>query len=259
MKTIDQALIEMKQKKLGLMTHVVVGFPSLKETREIVKRMAESGADFIELQIPFSDPMADGPTIMKANDIALANGVRLDDCLELMSDLSKEVDAALLFMTYYQMVFHRGVAKFCKQAKQAGAQGLIVPDMPLDEESHEHFMAEANKQKLSHIRLLSPTSTDERIKLNAKVENGFVYCTSRSGTTGAGQEIAPDLKAYLKRVKKYVKVPVAVGFGISKPEHLAALVGHAEMAVVGSAAIDCISNEGVPAISKFIKNLQSQL
>lgn len=260
MKTINEQLtIIKKQKKIGLMTHVVVGFPNLKATVQIVKDMEKAGVDFIELQIPFSDPLADGPTIMHANDIALANGTTLKDCFAVMSELSKQVNIPLLFMGYYQSVYNIGVEKFCKLASQAGAQGLIIPDVPIDEESHEHFIANCTKYNLHHIRLLSPTSTVDRIKLNAKVQNGFVYCTSRSGITGANNELDPTVVKYIGVVKKYIKTPIALGFGISKPEHIAALAGKVDVAVVGSAVIDLVEKEGIKAVFGFIKKLLSKV
>lgn len=258
--TVKQQLAQIKaHKKIGLMTHVVVGFPSLAATVQIVKDMAAAGVDFIELQIPFSDPLADGPTIMHANDVALAQGVTLSDCFKVMKSLSQQVEIPLLFMGYYQSVFHVGADTFCQRAAQAGAQGLIIPDMPIDEESFEHFIAACKKHTLHHIRLLSPTSTEERMKLNAKVQNGFVYCTSRSGTTGANNELDPAVMKYLQTVKKYIKVPLALGFGISKPEHIAALVGKVDLAVVGSAVIELIDKQGVGAITGYIRKLLSKV
>ena len=258
MPTIETQLTEIKRhKKIGLMTHAVIGFPTLPATVQLVKTMATAGVDFVELQIPFSDPLADGPTIMHANDVALANGVTLKDCFAVMKELSQSVKIPLLFMAYYQSVFHLEVENFCRRAKAAGAQGLIIPDIPIDEEKFEHFMQACRKYDLHHIRLLSPTSTVERIKLNATVQNGFVYCTSRSGTTGARQALAPDLQAYLTLVKKYVSVPLAVGFGISQPAEVKALVGQADIAVIGSALIDLIQAKGLAAVAPYIKSLLS--
>lgn len=260
MKTINEQLLEIrKNKKIGLMTHVVIGYPTLEDTVTIVKEMEKAGVDFIELQIPFSDPLADGPTIMHANDISLAQGTASDDCFKIMKKLSNEVKIPLLFMGYYQSVFRHGAQNFCKKARESGAQGLIIPDIPLDEEKHEGFIQACNDNQLHHIRLISPTSTDERIKLNAKLQNGFVYCTSRSGTTGATNALDPQVEKYLENVKKYITVPIALGFGISKPEHVQAIVGKADIAVVGSAVIDVIEKEGVSAVPKYIKYLLSKV
>jgi len=260
MKTIHEQLLHIRQyKKIGLMTHVVIGFPTIEMTERIVMEMAEAGVDFIELQIPFSDPLADGPTIMMANDVALQNGVTLQDCFACMNRLSKKVNIPLLFMAYYQSVFHVGADEFCRQAREVGAQGLIIPDIPIDEEFHEHFIESCEKYGLHHIRLLSPSSTHVRLKLNAAVQNGFVYCTSRNGITGADNALSSSLKDYLTLVKKYIHVPVAVGFGISQPTQIAALVGNAEIAVVGSAVIDRIVKEGVESVPKYINHLLSEV
>ena len=243
------------KQKIKLMTHVVAGYPSLKATETLVLDMAKAGVDFIEIQIPFSDPLADGPTIMEANDQALKNGATVQDCFTLMKKLSAQVNIPLLFMSYYNILFNYGVENFCQKAHACGAQGLIIPDIPLDEESSEHFIANCEKYHLNHIRLLSPSSTEKRIKLNAQVQNGFVYCTSRVGTTGAKNQIAPDLKNYLKKIRRYISVPIAVGFGISKPEHVQALAGHADIAVIGSAIIKKIKKDGVNSVQGFINSL----
>lgn len=259
MKTINQQLSYLKtKKKIGLMTHVVIGYPTLKETYRIILDMQKVGVDFIELQIPFSDPLADGPTIMYANDIAIRQNITLKDCFELMHSLSKKVHIPLLLMSYYQSVFHFGVDRFCRKASEVGMQGIIVPDMPIDEEPIEHFIESCNRYHLPNIRLLSPTSTVERIKLNAKVQNGFVYCTSRNGTTGSHKGFDVELQGYLDAVKKYITVPIALGFGISSPEHIRYLAGKVDIAVVGSATIERIRREGINSALEFVKELVSE-
>lgn len=261
MNNLDTKLKELKQTgKLGLMTHVVVGYPSLEETVSLVKTMAENGADIIELQIPFSDPLADGPTIMKACEEALANGTKVKDAFRVMKELSDAVETPLLFMAYYNTVFNYGVEKFCAAAQKAGASGLIVPDMPLDEESEEHFFANCKKYNLHHIQVISPASTPERLKKNAKVANGFVYVTARQGTTGAKDALDSGLSDVLKKVRTSMKLPLAVGFGISKKEHLKMLKGHADIAVIGSAIIDVIrtseKHERKHAVKAFLTKLR---
>lgn len=242
MNKLDTKLQELKQnKKLGFMAHVVIGYPSLAETIEIVKTMAASGVDIVELQIPFSDPLADGPTIMKACEKSLTNGTKVKDAFVIMKALSSQVEIPLLFMAYFNTVFVYGVEKFCRDAKTAGAVGLIVPDMPLDEESEEHFYAYAKKYNLHTIHVLSPASTDERLEKNAAAANGFVYFTARQGTTGVKGQLDSKLGSYLQKMRKYFSVPIAVGFGISKKEHINALVGNADIAIVGSAVIDLIN------------------
>lgn len=260
MNLIDKQFEKIKKgKRIGLMTHVVVGYPSLDATEEIVRVMAESGVDFVELQIPFSDPLADGPTIMKASEEALRGGVKVKDSFALMRKLSSTLTIPLLFMGYYNTVFKYGTERFCEDAKMAGASGLIVPDIPLEEEKNEHFTRSARKNNLCVIRVVSPASTNERLEKNAVVAEGFVYCMARQGITGAKDNLDPELVSYLARVKKIFDVPMAVGFGISKREQIQALYGHADMAVVGSAVIDIVGRskryEIGKNVGKFITDL----
>jgi tryptophan synthase alpha chain len=260
MNLLDQQLRKIKQNKsIGLMTHVVIGFPSLEETVTLVKTMAENGADIIELQIPFSDPLADGPTIMKACEEALERGTKVRDAFIVMKELSGAVSIPLLFMAYYNTIFNYGVERFCADAQKAGASGLIVPDMPLDEEPNEHFFKYCKQYNLHHIQVISPASTDERLKKNAKVAKGFVYVTSRQSTTGAKASLAPRIADVLKNVRMYINLPLAVGFGISKKEHLQALKGHADIAVVGSAIIDVVrrakKENRIRSVERWMQNL----
>lgn len=260
MNLIDRQFEKIKrEKRIGLMTHVVVGYPSLEATEEVVRVMAENGADFVELQIPFSDPLADGPTIMKASEEALRNGTKVKDAFALMSKLSSEVKIPLLFMGYYNTVFKYGTEKFCKDAKNAGASGLIVPDIPLEEEKYEHFMKSAKKNDLYAIRVISPASTSERLEKNAAVAEGFVYCMARQGITGAKKDLDPELINYLKRVRSIFDVPVAVGFGISKKEHIQALGGYADTAIVGSAVIDVIAKSKKDEIGRNVREFIEDL
>lgn len=260
MNNIDKKVLEIKKRKrIGLMTHVIVGYPSLDETVTIVKAMADSGVDFVEMQIPFSDPLADGPTIMRACEESLANGTKVKDAFVLMKKLSASVSVPLLFMAYYNTVFRYGAEKFCRDASAAGASGLIVPDMSIDEEKYEHFYQFAQKYRLATIHVISPASTNKRLKKNALVANGFVYCTARQGITGAKRELDPTLRTYLTKIKTIFSVPVAVGFGISNKEHVHALKGSADIAIVGSAIIDVIRNTDkkrrIEAVKQFITNL----
>ncbi len=260
MVTLEEQLQKIKRKRrLGLMMHVIVGYPSLKETNKLVKLMVEEGVDFIELQIPFSDPLADGPVIMRACEQALEKGTKVADAFKVMKELSSTVPIPLLFMGYYNTVFRYGVKKFCADAKRAGAAGLIVPDMPLEEEGEEHFLAYSEENRLPVIRVVSPISTIDRLKKNAIVAEGFVYCSAYQGTTGVRQTLDPILASYLKTVKRYINKPLAVGFGISKPEHIRAIKQHAEIAVIGSALIKTIQeatgDEQEQSVRSFIRSL----
>lgn len=259
MSKIEQQLKKIKQQnRLGLMTHVVIGYPSLEETEKVVLAMAEEGVDFIELQIPFSDPLADGPTIMRACEQSLERGTKVKDAFALAKKLASQVEIPLLFMAYYNTVFKYGVKKFCDDAKKVGISGLIVPDMPLEEEGTEGFGKACESCDLVQIRVLSPASTEERIIKNSKCGEGFVYLTSRQGTTGASTSLDPKLVDNIKRLKKHFSIPVAVGFGISTPEHIASLKGHADIAVVGSKVLDIINTQPdnyLGEVKKFLKGL----
>lgn len=244
---------------IKLMTHVVVGYPSLDETVEIVKTMAEKGVDLVELQIPFSDPLADGPTIMRACEKSLENGTKVKDTFVVMKQLSNQVSIPLLFMSYYNIVFKYGVEKFCQDAKNSGAYGLIVPDMPIDEENEEHFFSSCKKYNLHNIQVISPTSTEDRLKKNTKVANGFVYFTAHQGITGAKDELDPNLSLYLAKMRRFFKIPIAVGFGISKKNHLDMLSKYADIAVIGSAIINIINSSNTRNRQNKIKDFLDSL
>lgn len=245
------------------MTHIVAGFPTLKKSGEVALIMANSGVDFIEIQIPFSDPVADGPTIMAANQTALENGTKVEDCFALMADLHskmKEISASskLLFMSYFNILHHYGVEKFCKKAKECGCYGLIVPDMPIDEEKQEKYLRNCSKYELNAIQVISPLTPVDRLKKIAKVASGFVYCVSRYGTTGQTKSLNSNLHNYLKKVKKYIKLPLAVGFGISEREHVEQVWEVAEIAVIGSKIIGLISDNEkyLLEIEKFLTQIK---
>lgn len=244
----------------GLMTHIVAGYPSIKKCEEIAMVMAESGVKFLEIQIPFSDPIADGPVIMRANQAALDSGVRVEDCFELMKRLKekfkeRDLETQLLFMTYFNIVYKYGVSEFCKRAHECGAYGLIVPDIPIDEENHEHYLEFCEKNDLKPIQVISPLTSEKRLQEIAKVARGFVYCVSRYGTTGESMELNSKLSEYLDRVKKKIDLPIAVGFGISKPEHVVAVHKHAEIAVIGSKFINILNENSEEESIQKIKNL----
>ncbi|MBU1177922.1 tryptophan synthase subunit alpha [Patescibacteria group bacterium] len=248
-----------QEERIGLMTHVVIGYPSMKETEKIVLAMVEAGVDFIELQMPFSDPLADGPAIMQANQRALQNGIGMLDNLALMKKLSSQVNIPLFFMGYYNTVYNYGGERFCQAAARAGASGLIIPDMPREEEKREGFYAASRKNGLANIIVVSPTTTADRLKKISREVKGFVYCMARSGVTGTRTDFSKNLPKYLGRVRKYVKVPLGVGFGISQGADIKKLLGVAEVAIVGSAVINLLGKSSsvrrISAVNKFIKTL----
>ena len=241
MNKITEQLEKLRVRKtLGFMTHVVVGYPDLSGTEKLVLMMDKVGIDFIELQIPFSDPLADGPTIMKASEDSLKKGTRVKDSFDLVKKLSGRISAPLLFMAYFNTVFKYGVEKFCKDANEAGVSGLIVPDLPIEEDENEGFFASCDKNSLIHIQVISPASNKNRLLKNKKVAKGFIYATARQGITDAKKGLDPKIAGYLEEVKSVFDIPVAVGFGISSRERVGMIRDYADIAVVGSAVLDII-------------------
>ncbi|HKK33704.1 MAG TPA: tryptophan synthase subunit alpha [Desulfomicrobiaceae bacterium] len=243
------ALFENKAQ-VRIMTHVVAGFPDLDTTRQLVKTMASCGVSCIEIQIPFSDPLADGPTIMKASQHALDRGVTPKDCFALARELSAEVDIPLLFMTYANIPYAMGVEKFVRRSAEAGIRGLIIPDMAFDE---ENYAPTARKHGLCPIQVLSPTMRQDRLRKILSHGHGFVYTTLKTGITGAGSSIAHEGIEFIHRVKELSNLPVAAGFGISAPEHVRQVMEVADMAVIGSHVINLFSKHGMEAVSEFLK------
>ncbi len=225
------------------MTHIVAGYPDIKTSEELVKRMDGLGVSFIEIQIPFSDPVADGTTLMGAQKVALENNTTTEDVFQLMERLKTTVKTPLLFMTYFNVVYAYGVEAFCKRAGERGVYGLIVPDMPLDEEDTEHYLAACNRHGLHAIQIVSPLTTVERLGQIATVATGFVYCVSRDGITGADTELNPNLSEYLRTVRQYIPIPLALGFGISTRDHVQLALNHADIAVIGSAVVNIYNKE----------------
>ena len=226
----------------GLMTHVVVGYPSLASTGALILAMDEAGADFVELQIPFSDPLADGPTIQSACEAAIARGSRVRDAFTTAAESAARVQAPLLFMAYANTVYRYGVESFCRDATEAGISGLIVPDLPAEAAQHEDYLDACRRHGLHNIVTLAPTSTDERMAKNAAVASGFVYCMSRQGVTGTQLGLAPDIQAYLERARGHLTVPMAVGFGVSDRTRLEKVLPYCDIATVGSALIELLAD-----------------
>ncbi|MBI4129890.1 tryptophan synthase subunit alpha, partial [Candidatus Roizmanbacteria bacterium] len=229
------------KKKIQLMTHSVIGYPSLDETVHFARIMEQAGADYLELQIPFSDPLADGPTIMKACDYALKSGTTVVKSLETIRTITAQVSIPVYVMCYYNTAYTYGTEKFAKKIKNIGGSGLIIPDIPPDEEYNERYSEFCNQYDVENIRVLSPSSTIDRIKKNISVASGFIYYVARHGTTGANQTLDMTSIKKIRTIRKYTNLPIAVGFGISKKVHMKTLQDYADIAVVGSAIIDVIN------------------
>ncbi len=237
------------------MTHIVAGYPDMKTCEEVANLMIDKGVSFMEIQIPFSDPVADGKTIMAANQMSLDSGTDTEDCFELMKKLTSQSNIPILFMSYFNVLFAYGLEEFCKKAKEIGCYGLIVPDIPLDEEEYDHYLEICKKYDLKAIQVVSPISTDERLKKISEVAEGFVYCVSRFGTTGAQSELNEKLEEYLIRVKKFIKVPLAVGFGISDKEQAEYVSSLADIVVIGSKVINLLDEKGQSGVEEFLEEI----
>jgi tryptophan synthase alpha chain len=234
----------------------------LSATREIALAAIDAGADVIELGVPFSDPLADGPVIQRASERALARGTRLKDVLALAADLRKaRPKAGLVIFSYLNPVLRFGMAKFADAAAEAGVDGVLLTDMIVEEAAE--YLAEMERVNLAPIFLAAPTSPDERLQAIAAHSKGFVYAISRTGITGKQQNVAADAAALVERIRRWTKLPVAVGFGISNADHVTQVGEFADAAVIGSAIVELIesterSTEGQApgAVARFIKGLR---
>ncbi|TKB23661.1 tryptophan synthase subunit alpha [Desulfopila sp. IMCC35006] len=244
----------LEQKKILLMTHIVLGYPSFATNRQVIAQMVDNGVDCIEMQIPFSEPMADGPVILKANQDSLALGTTVADCMAFGAEMSRLHDIPFLFMTYYNIIFKYGEERFFRDCLSAGVKGLIIPDLP--PEMGEAFFQLATQFQVAPILIFAPTSTDERMaKLNNSAA-GFIYCAARRGVTGKKSEFDDDFNAYLARCRAATSLPIAVGFGIRNHNDVAAITGKADMAVIGSETIRLVEEQGAEAVGPFIKGLR---
>jgi tryptophan synthase alpha chain len=245
--------------KPGLVVYLTAGDPSLDGTRAIALEAIDAGADVIELGVPFSDPLADGPIIQRASERALARRTSLMDVLALAADIRKErPQAGLILFTYYNPVLRYGLKKFADAAAAAGADGVLVTDLIVEEA--EDYLAEMGRVHLAPVFLAAPTSPDERLEAIATHSKGFVYAISRVGITGKQQSLTSDAALLVARIRRWTKLPVAVGFGISNAEHFSQVAEFADAAVVGSAIVELIERstpETAPgAVARFIKGLR---
>jgi tryptophan synthase alpha chain len=230
-----------REGRLALVAFLTAGYPEKAATPGLVRALVRGGADIIEIGVPFSDPLAEGPTIQRASQIALQHGTTMADCLEITANLRKAgLEVPIVLMGYYNPIIAYGIQRFADAAAAAGVDGVIAVDVPPEESDELHTALRT--QGIDLVYLLAPTSTDERIAEVAKRASGFVYCVSVTGVTGARETLAADLPELLRRVHEQTTVPVAVGFGISRREHVEAVGRMAEGVVIGSAIIDLIAH-----------------
>jgi tryptophan synthase alpha chain len=247
-------------QKPGLVVYLTAGDPDLGTTRDIALAAIDNGADVIELGVPFSDPLADGPVIQRASERAVARGTRLTDVLALAKELRAARPACgIVLFSYLNPVVRMGMQQFCAAAKDAGADGVLLTDMIVEEAGE--YLAEMRAHDLAPIFLAAPTSPDARLKAIGESSKGFVYAISRVGITGTQDKIAGDAKGLVERLRRFTSLPIAVGFGISNAEHVKAVGEFADAAIIGSAIVALIEKtepaQAAEAVAGFIQQLRA--
>jgi tryptophan synthase alpha chain len=246
----------------ALIPFITAGDPDLKTTAEALRVLDQSGADLIELGVPYSDPLADGPTIQAAATRALQRGVRLDDVLEMVKDVTPQLKAPIILFAYYNPILNRGIELFLKQIAEAGVKGLVVPDLPLEEA--RSLLEPAAEIGIEVILLVAPTSSKERIEAIAHQSQGFIYLVSVTGVTGMRNQIESRVQDILQQMRTVTDKPIGVGFGISQPEQALQIKNWgADAVIVGSAFVkrlaDGTPTEGLSAIGEFCQSLKSAI
>lgn len=246
-------LKKLPNNEIGLIGHTIINYPSPEICRESIRIMVEAGVSLIELQIPFSEPVADGPLFMAANHQAIAAGVTIDQCFALMQEVTERYSIPFVFMTYTNIAFKMGFTEFVKQAKAAGAKGAIIGDLPFD--AAPEYLSACHHHQFAAIQLIPPNITEDRLAKVAKASEGFIYAIARSGVTGSKTEMGQNLLSFLTRIRQYSKLPIAVGFGITERSDVEFLKSHADYAIVGSQALRVLQSEGLAGLKKFWQSL----
>jgi tryptophan synthase alpha chain len=242
------------EKDILLMTHIVLGYPSWEICLQVIEAMVEAGVDLMELQIPFSEPMADGPVILRANQKALENGVTVKACLDFAQKVTEKFDIPFFIMSYYNILYKYGVERFAQTLKQRNLRGAIVPDLPPEE--GQEYLEVMKKHSLSPVLFFSPTTPDARMKYIASLAQGFIYCLSRKGVTGADTQFSTDLAGYLARCRRATTLPLALGFGVKEKGDIDFIKGKVDIAVIGSQTIRIVEDQGSGAVGDFIRGLR---
>lgn len=244
------------KKRPGLVAYITCGDPDLATSRAVALAAIRAGADVIELGVPFSDPVADGPVIQRASERALKHGTNLSGVLDVAKQLREQSNAGLVIFSYLNPILQFGLEKFCSAAADAGVDGALVTDLPVEEAGD--YLRAMKAHKLAPVFLAAPTSTEQRLRDVAKHARGFVYAISRTGVTGARQELAADARSLVERLREQTNLPIAVGFGVSTPEQFAEVGSFADAAVIGSAIVQRIEqNPGreAAAVAEFLSSL----
>ena len=253
---LQSYIAERKQgKDLLVMAHVVCGYPSFAENMQELEIMAEAGVDLVELQFPFSEPSADGPLFVQANEESLKAGTTVDQCFDFMAEVSARFPFKVLMMGYYNTAFKMGEETFVKRVKEAGGVGYILPDLPVEESASLHRLSE--EAGIEPIILMTPTSSDKRLAQLGAASRGMVYAVARKGVTGSKTNMGDDVLELIGRCRQHTDVPVGVGFGISSKADLDFLRGHADIAIVGTAALKTWKEHGAPGLKQFFADLMA--
>jgi tryptophan synthase alpha chain len=246
----------------ALMTHIVLGYPDLSRNRELIRVMADAGVEFIEMQIPFSDPIADGPTIVSANQKALKQTISVAKCMDFAEEIAASFrNINFLFMSYYNILFNSGIENFVGQAKKSGLYGLIIPDIPFEEDK-EGLYAACKKYELNAVYVISPTTTEKRLRKIRDFSSGFVYCTSRIGITGADKNPHARLEQYVVKAKKILNTPIAVGFGIDSAVKAKSISQFADIIVIGSKVLNIVNesrNDFQRPVYEFLSDIKKAI
>ncbi|MES1173659.1 MAG: tryptophan synthase subunit alpha [Myxococcales bacterium] len=243
-----------EQKEILLMTHIVLGYPDFETSLRVVEAMVEAGVELMELQIPFSEPIADGPVILRANQLALSGGSSVQRCFEFASEVARRFPIPFLFMSYYNVLFKHGTGSFVKRMAEANLKGAIVPDLPPEEGAE--YLSAMTESGLDPIFIYSPNTTPARLASLASYGRGFVYCVARKGVTGTRTAFSDDLSAYLARARAATELPLAVGFGVQEKADVDFLRGKADIAVVGSETLRVLDREGIGGVRPFLSSLR---
>jgi tryptophan synthase alpha chain len=248
-----QLLEKKSPHAIGLIGHTIINYPTPKVARDIIKILVENKVKLVELQIPFSEPIADGPIFTQANNEAIKNGVTLSQCFDFLSEMKDSYPVPFVLMTYANIIFKYGFKQFVKTAKSLGAKGAIIPDLPLDI-SPEYLKACA-EYEFAAIPVLSPNMTDQRLKEISHLFNGFIYAVARTGVTGIKTEFNSSIISYLQKLKKFSDLPIAIGFGISSGKDLNFLRGYADYAVIGTQTIRAYQEQGLKGVNDLWQEL----
>lgn len=241
------------QRPAMIMTHVVCGYPSFDDNWKELEIMQSYGVDLVELQFPFSEPSADGPLFVKANQEAIEKGVHVEDCFAFMKKVTDHFSFKVIMMGYYNTVFKTGHRDFLQRLKRAGASGFILPDLPIEEATQLHEIA--TELELSPIVLMTPTNSDERLAELAAAADGFIYTVARKGVTGSNTNMNSEVSSFIDRCKQHTDLPLAVGFGVSEPKDVAFIGQHADIAVIGTAALKAWERGSEQALNEFFEQL----